>query len=111
MSYPGEVFRGTISFIDPVLNDRTRTVRVRVNVPNSEGKLKPKMFVRATVKARIAEGGRIMDKHLAGKWICPMHPEIVRDEPGTCNICGCPWSGPKRSAMSMKMRPMPESRW
>lgn len=90
VSYPGEVFRGTISFIDPVLNDRTRTVRVRVNVPNSEGKLKPKMFVRATVKARIAEGGRIMDKHLAGKWICPMHPEIVRDEPGTCNICGMP---------------------
>jgi Cu+-exporting ATPase len=24
----------------------------------------------------------------AGKWTCPMHPEIVRDGPGTCPICG-----------------------
>ncbi|WP_119309195.1 heavy metal translocating P-type ATPase [Cohaesibacter haloalkalitolerans] len=22
------------------------------------------------------------------KWICPMHPEIIRDEPGSCPICG-----------------------
>ena len=22
------------------------------------------------------------------KWTCPMHPEIVRDEPGSCPICG-----------------------
>jgi Cu+-exporting ATPase len=25
---------------------------------------------------------------LAGTWTCPMHPEIVRDGPGTCPICG-----------------------
>jgi Cu+-exporting ATPase len=24
----------------------------------------------------------------AGKWTCPMHPEIVRDRPGSCPICG-----------------------
>ena len=22
------------------------------------------------------------------QWTCPMHPEIVRDEPGACPICG-----------------------
>lgn len=22
------------------------------------------------------------------KWTCPMHPEIIRDEPGSCPICG-----------------------
>src|SRR5690349_11318411 len=22
------------------------------------------------------------------EWVCPMHPEIVRSEPGTCPICG-----------------------
>src|SRR5262249_23385325 len=22
------------------------------------------------------------------KWTCPMHPEIVRDRPGSCPICG-----------------------
>ena len=25
---------------------------------------------------------------LDGKWVGPMHPEIVRDEPGVCPICG-----------------------
>src|SRR5262245_31240496 len=24
----------------------------------------------------------------AGTWTCPMHPEIVRDAPGSCPICG-----------------------
>lgn len=87
-AYPGEIFEGRISFIDPVLNAKTRTVRVRVNVPNPLGELKPEMFVRATVKSNVALAGRVMDPSLAGKWIGPMHPEIIRDEPGTCPICG-----------------------
>ena len=89
-AYPGEEFTGRIAFIDPVLNDKTRTVKVRVNVPNLTGQLKPDMFVQATVKAQVAAGGRVIDDDLAGKWISPMHPEIVKDEPGTCDICGMP---------------------
>lgn len=27
-------------------------------------------------------------KHLDPKYVCPMHPQIVRDEEGTCPICG-----------------------
>lgn len=27
-------------------------------------------------------------KHLDPKYVCPMHPQIVRDEPGSCPICG-----------------------
>ena len=27
---------------------------------------------------------------LSGKWISPMHPEIVKDEPGSCDVCGMP---------------------
>ena len=90
VAYPGEFFEGTISFIDPVLDPATRTVKVRVNVPNPDGKLKPGMFVRASVRSRIAAGGRVMDADLAGKWISPMHPEIVKDEPGACDVCGMP---------------------
>ncbi len=48
-SYPGEEFTGTVSFIDPFLDDETRTIKVRVDVPNSGGHLRPGMFVRAVL--------------------------------------------------------------
>ena len=86
-AYPGEVFKGRISFIDPVLNDKTRTIKLRVNVENPDGRLKPEMFVRAVVSSQIAQGGMVMDEQLAGKWICPMHLDIVKDASGTCGIC------------------------
>jgi Cu(I)/Ag(I) efflux system membrane fusion protein len=89
-AYPGETFHGTIAFIDPVLNPRTRTVKVRLNVPNEDGRLKPEMFVSAVAHARVARGGRVLDASLAGKWICPMHPEIVKDVPESCDLCGMP---------------------
>jgi Cu(I)/Ag(I) efflux system membrane fusion protein len=87
-TYPGDSFSGKIVFIDPVLDEKTRTVNVRVNIENPDGKLKPGMFVRAVVKSNIAAGGRVMDAALAGKWISPMHPEIVKDGPGKCDVCG-----------------------
>ncbi|TKJ36642.1 MAG: efflux transporter periplasmic adaptor subunit [Planctomycetes bacterium B3_Pla] len=86
-AYPGEVFKGKISFRDPVLNARTRTVKVRVNVENPNGKLKPEMFVRAVLRAKVAQGGAVMEPDLAGKWICPMHPSIVKAQAGACDIC------------------------
>lgn len=89
-AYPGERFTGWISFIDPVLDPKTRTVKVRVNVDNTDGRLKPEMFIRATVRSRITASGRVMSPNLQGKWIGPMHPEIVRDEEGPCPICGMP---------------------
>lgn len=89
-AYPGEAFTGTIAFIDPVLDDQKRTIKVRVNVTNEDGRLKPGMFVRGTVRAQVASGGRVMDSALAGKWISPMHPEIIKDEPGPCDVCGMP---------------------
>lgn len=87
-AYPGEHFAGTIAFIDPVLDPKTRTAQLRVNVTNPSGRLKPGMFVHATVHSRVAIGGRVMDPMLADKWISPMHPEIVRNEPGACPVCG-----------------------
>ncbi|HDZ22489.1 hypothetical protein LCGC14_0494770 [marine sediment metagenome] len=90
ISHPGETFTGTIAFIDPILTPGTRTVKVRVNAPNAAGKLKPGMFVKAIVRAQVAAGGKVMDPHLAGKWMCRMHPEIVKEGPGVCDICEMP---------------------
>lgn len=87
-AYPGQTFTGRIAFIDPVLNPRTRTVRVRVNMDNPDGRLKPDMFVKAVVRSQVVSDGKVMSPELSGKWISPMHPEIVRDEPGPCPVCG-----------------------
>jgi Cu(I)/Ag(I) efflux system membrane fusion protein len=90
VSLPGELFRGIISFIDPVLDPVTRTVKVRVDVPNQDGKLKPEMFVKAIARADVAAAGKVMEPRLADKWICPMHPSVIKDVPGNCDICGMP---------------------
>ena len=89
-AYPGERFIGTIAFIDPILTQTTRTVKVRVNVSNPEMRLKPGMFVRAVAKAKIATGAKVMDAALAGKWICRMHPDVVKEVAGRCDICEMP---------------------
>ena len=49
-SYPGKTFRGRVAFIYPFLDPKTRTVKVRVEIPNPGLRLKPDMFVNAKVK-------------------------------------------------------------
>jgi len=88
VAYPGKEFEGRISFIDPVLNPKTRTVRVRVDATNNKGLLKPEMFVKALIEAKVAAAGKVIDTSLSGKWVSPMHPEIVKDGPGSCDVCG-----------------------
>jgi Cu(I)/Ag(I) efflux system membrane fusion protein len=87
-SFPGEQFEAVISFIDPVVNPKTRTVDIRAIVDNKDQRLKPEMFVSATVESRLDSEGNVIAPELAGKWISPMHPEIVKDAPGKCDICG-----------------------
>jgi len=87
-SGPGETFTGRISFIAPIVDPTTRTVKVRVNVPNRDGILKPDMLIKAVVLARTAVGGKVIDPSLTGKYLCPMHPEIIKSRAGSCDICG-----------------------
>lgn len=87
-AYGDETFEGTIVFISPTLDPATRTVSIRVNVDNTDRRLSPGMLVRAQAEAQLAAGGRVIAPDLAGKWVSPMHPEVVRDEPGDCPVCG-----------------------
>jgi len=43
-AYPGEAFQGKVQYIYPYLNETTRTVRVRLELPNPKLKLKPGMY-------------------------------------------------------------------
>ena len=86
-AYAGKKFNGKISFIDPVVNPETRTVMIRVNADNANAMLKPDMFVKAVVKVGVSNSGKIVAGSIWGKYICPMHPEIVKDEKGQCPIC------------------------
>jgi RND family efflux transporter, MFP subunit len=48
-SYPGKTFSGAIDRISPVIEGRSRTQTIKVELDNKEGMLKPGMFVRALV--------------------------------------------------------------
>ena len=55
---PGEDFEGKVAFIDPTIDPRTRTARVRVVLDNAEGRLRPGMFAQATVATGAVADGR-----------------------------------------------------
>lgn len=52
---PGALFTGDILFIDPVLDPVTRVAKVRVEIANKNGKLKPEMFAIGVVRANLEE--------------------------------------------------------
>ncbi|GJM19464.1 MAG: hypothetical protein DHS20C14_16770 [Phycisphaeraceae bacterium] len=87
-AHPGESFEGRISFIEPMVDDRTRTAAVRVTVNNTNRRLKPGMFASAVIRPRISESGAVVSDELAGRWVSPMHPTVVKDKAGQCDICG-----------------------
>jgi len=87
-AHPGETFSGRISFIEPIVDTKTRTAAVRVAVDNADMRLKPGMFSTAVVRAKIGANGVVLSDELAGRWVSPMHPTIIGDGPGQCTICG-----------------------
>jgi membrane fusion protein, copper/silver efflux system len=55
---PGRSFTGTITYVYPYLDPKTRTGRVRLEVPNPDGALKPAMY--ADVDLEIALGEQLV---------------------------------------------------
>jgi cobalt-zinc-cadmium efflux system membrane fusion protein len=43
-AFPGEVFPGSVDFVAPTMDEKTRTVKVRIAVKNPVGKLRAGMF-------------------------------------------------------------------
>lgn len=48
-AYPGEVFKGRIARVSPVLDPATRTASMEVEIPNSDNRLKPGMYARVVL--------------------------------------------------------------
>lgn len=87
-SVKDEVFTGRVAFIAPTVDPKTRTVRVRVEVLNLEGDLRPGDLATARVTVPAIPLDQVYDPELAGKYISPMHPQLIRDTPGVCHLCG-----------------------
>ncbi|RMF08854.1 MAG: efflux RND transporter periplasmic adaptor subunit, partial [Candidatus Neomarinimicrobiota bacterium] len=49
--YPGDSFEGVVDYIYPVLESKTRTIKVRLVVPNHDLRLKPGMYANVTIHA------------------------------------------------------------
>jgi Cu(I)/Ag(I) efflux system membrane fusion protein len=86
-SEPNAKVTGTVGFIEPLLDETSRTVRVRVILKNESGKFKPGMYAQAMVRVPIMPGGKPAPTGLEGKYACPMHPYVVADKPEKCTVC------------------------
>ena len=55
-SYPGRSYKGRVAFIYPMVTEQTRTIRARIAVANSDGRLKPGMYgtVHVLAPTRVA---------------------------------------------------------
>ncbi len=55
-SLPGRRFSGKVVFIQPTVEEATRTIQVRVELPNPNGWLKPGMFADIVIAHDMGEG-------------------------------------------------------
>lgn len=54
--FPGETFRGVVTVVSPTIDTRTRTLRVKAQIDNSDGRLRPGLFARADLGIAVREG-------------------------------------------------------
>lgn len=47
---PGDAWQGTVDYVYPILDPKTRTLRVRLKFANPEGELKPNMFANIALQ-------------------------------------------------------------
>jgi hypothetical protein len=55
--FPGKTFKGEVTFIDPILDSTSRTLKVRLEFPNLDGELKPEMYANVTLKSAVTKKG------------------------------------------------------
>jgi len=53
--FPGKPFKGKVTFIDPMLDPESRTLKVRMEFPNPNSELKPEMYANVTLKSEVTK--------------------------------------------------------
>jgi RND family efflux transporter MFP subunit len=57
LSYlPGRTWRGDVTYVAPTVEEKTRTIKVRIEVDNADGQLKPDMFADVLLKSGLGIG-------------------------------------------------------
>lgn len=79
-SLPGETFEGTIDYLDPVINPKTRVAKARVVQSNKGLKLKPEMFVSGKVEAKLPQTDALVVPKTAVMWTGERSVVYVKSE-------------------------------
>ncbi len=58
-AFPNREFKGKVLFIDPLLDPKTRTIKVRLAFPNPSGELRPEMFGEVILHGKPHDGLRL----------------------------------------------------
>ena len=91
-SLPTQQFTGKVVFIDPVVDEMTRSVQVRVELPNPDGRLKPGMF------------GHILISHAMGSGLTVPASAVIRT--GERNIAFRAVSADRFLPVEVKISPL-----
>ncbi len=58
--YPGKTFEGKITYISDLVDEQLRTVKIRVEVDNAEGLLKPNMYIQGIIENNSENNNNLM---------------------------------------------------
>lgn len=82
-TYGDEVFKGTVSLVMPTVDATSRTVGVEINLPNSDGRVLPGMFGRATLALGNSRHVVVPDKAVVKQQGSGDHYVFVLNQDGT----------------------------
>lgn len=88
-AFPGETFKGRVSYLHAFLDEKTRTLHLRVDVPNPERRLLPGMFVNAALRVPLGPGGVPLGpkgEFEVDEYFCHLHGPA--EDPAKCPTCG-----------------------
>ena len=63
---PGRIFKGRISYINPMLDEKSRTLKARIEIPNPSGSLKPDMYAEVILGGSLGRGIAVPDSAVMG---------------------------------------------